>query len=295
MQRGKRKRLHVLRRSDLETHGVFVKIARLFAVPILNAIPSSVLQGAVRKFSPFGSKVIARPGTTHALEALYGEKRKPRGGFISRVADRFWNTVISQPKAVRNRLRIVESELEKEIVRALETKREIDVVNIGGGSSRAFIEIVSRLSKDRTFTIRITTIDKDPRAIELGKEIAAQYGVGDVFTWVQADARSLGTLVPADAFDIAEMVGLLDYFDREQSIALIAQVYRALRPGGMFIVANVYPNREMQFVRKVGWPAMYYKTEEHLFDILAGAGFSEDFAAVFAEPLKVHIIGIARK
>lgn len=282
-------RVHIFEHEELEHHPFYVKFLRFFTVPILNSIPSRVLQRLIRRTSPaYGAKVIERPGTTHSLEAMY-TKNKP--SFLQNLADFFWHNVVSQPKAVRNRLRIVEKILNDELVTA---SGNVQIFNLGGGSSRAIIGVVSR-HKDRALKIHVTTIDKDPRAIELGKETAHRFGVGEMFNWINDDVRNLRKLAAPNSADIVEMVGLLDYFDNASSMELIKEIYRIVKPSGVFIVANVHPNNESKFVTNVGWPRMHYKNTEELGNILNAAGFREEYMTIYFEPLKVHIVGVARK
>ena len=281
---------------DLERHSPLIKLTRFFVVPLLNIIPASFLQMIVRKFSPFGKKVIEKPGTTHSLEVMYSKPEALlRKNIFNKAADFFWNNIISQPKAIRNRLKVVEENLEEEIKRLLKKKNQIDLLTIGGGSSRAIIQTISQLLKNSKFNIKITNLDKDKKAIELGQEKAKQFRLEDIFTWVNGDVRSLKSFVKPLSFDIVEMVGLLDYFNSEESKMIVQDIYGVIKPGGLFIMANVYPNSEVSFVHNVGWPKMYYKTEGDLADILKVAGFKDETITLIFEPLKVHLVGLAKK
>ena len=85
------------------------------------------------------------------------------------------------------------------------------------------------------------------------------------------------------------MVGLLDYFSDENGTELIRSVYASLKPGGVFVVANVHPNEEMPFVTNLGWPFMYYRKPDDLKRLLALGGFSCE-PILIPEPLKVHVV-----
>lgn len=280
--------------NNLETHSMLIKMLRIFAIPILNVVPSETLKGFIRKYSPFGKNVIERPGTTHSLEEMYTKKSISKNGLLTRISDYYWDTVISQPKAIRNRLRVVRQNLIDEIGKLIKENKNINILDIGGGSSRAIIETASNFDGFDNI-VKVTNIDTDVKAIELGKEIAKDYNLDGVFTWINGNAKNLRSLVPNNSFEIVEMVGLLDYFNNERSIKLISDIYSKLRKNGLFIVGNVFPNSEVPFVSHVGWPKMYYKDINGMLEILTAAGFEKDSISLIFEPLKVHVVGLARK
>jgi len=281
--------------QNLEKHNIWVKLIRIFLVPMLNSIPAPSLQKFIIKFSPFGRSVIQKAGTAHSLEEMYVKKSfSPKKWHPYFLADFFWNTIISQPKAIRNRLKIVQVNLNEELSRLITDKKHVDMLNLGGGSSRAIIQTAANYD-GFDIVIRITNIDRDLKAIELGRNLAHEYGLADAFTWINNDVRNIKDLVPDNTFDVVEMVGLLDYFDNSESIKLIGDIFNKIKKDGLFIVGNVIPNSEVQFVENVGWPKMYYKTTDEMYDILEKAGFNKKSVKIILDPLKVHMVAMARK
>lgn len=284
--------------KNMERHNLAEKIIRIFSVPLLNHLPQSTVQGMMRSSSKDAKTVTHHGGSTIALEAMY--TRFHRGlfsrGFWHGIADYFWHHCISQPRALRNRLKLVEENIENEIRRLVRSGiGRINIVNLGGGSSRALIHTVSKLKKEGLqFKVMITNIDRDSKAIELGKKIAGDFGMEDSFRWINDDARSIKTIAQPESVDIIEMVGLLDYFNHEKAVSLTESIYETLKEDGLFIVANVFPNREMRFVRNTGWPKMYYRQPEDMEKILEEGGFEHE-PIIIKEPLKVHIIALVEK
>ena len=218
-----------------------------------------------------------------------------RGSFQA-FADLFWHHCVSQPKALRNRLKIVESNLEKEILRLANNQGNITILTIGGGSSRGIVQCLNRFQKNNlNCEIKVINIDKSQRAIDLSKEIAENFNLHESFEWIRDDARNIKFLVSKNSVDIVEMVGLLDYFSDEKGVEVVKQIYNVLKQKGLFIVGNVYPNVEMSFIRRSGWPEMYYRMPEDLSRILINSGFSENKEEIIYEPLKSHIIALIRK
>lgn len=131
----------IVPKGDLETHGVLTASVRVVTVPVLNALPGPVIKKMMQRTSCDASTVVAKGGSTHALEAMYTryERRLFLRGLLQGVADAFWHHVVSQPKALRNRLRIVRQLVEAETIAAIH-KRErqncsqpVRILSVAGG------------------------------------------------------------------------------------------------------------------------------------------------------------------
>ena len=210
------------------------------------------------------------------------------------LADLFWHHCISQPKALRNRLKLVERNLELEVFKIFKENKDIElpitILSVGGGSARALIHSIHRLiKKGHSLKLKVINIDSDVRAIEFGKKLSTKYNLQDIFDWINDDAKNIDSLVAKESIDIVEMVGLLDYFSKENGAQLIKKILGVLKAGGAFIVANVHPNEEMPFVDHLGWPHMYYRYPNDLINVLKAGNFLKTPQIIF-EPLKVHII-----
>lgn len=280
-----------------ERHSLPIKILRIIAVPVLNNIPKGFLKKIARASSKDAFNIVGSVGSTHALEVMYGRHSRKlfSRGVLQGIADFFWHHVISQLKAVRNRLKIVEIALEEELSKRIDGgENEINILTVGGGSCRAIIHTISRLAKKHPkIKIKVTNIDKDARAIELGKKISTDFAVDNCFKWINDSAFNISSLIPENSMDIVEMVGLLDYFDYEKGKNVLTQINNVLKQNSCFIVANVYPNSEIKFVENVGWPRMCYRTKEDFIKLIKDSGFSK--LETIIEPLRVHIIGLAKK
>ena len=290
--------IEIAKGKKFETHNIFVKILRLILVPIINNLPNSLLRKIANSSSHDANTILNTVGSTHALEVMYTryQRRLLARGLFQGIADFFWHHIISQLKAVRNRLEIVEESLEAELTKKISNgEKEIKILTVGGGSCRAIIHTASRLlQKYSGVKIEITNIDKDPKVIKLGQQIAETFNVAESFNWINGNASKISELVPENSVDIVEMVGLMDYFNQDKAVNILGQIHNTLKDGGFLIIANIQPNSEMKFVKNVGWLDMYYRTREDFSKIIHGAGFSKELKIIF-EPLKIHIIGLARK
>lgn len=287
--------------QKMEVHGWFIKFVRIFTVPLFNVLPGFLIKKTMRATSNDAVDIIGNVGSAVALEVMYTryDRNLFAKGILRGLGNLFWHNLISQSKAARNRLRIVEDILKKEIEKDIleyEVSEEIALLTIGGGSCRAIIETISSfLDKDPKCQIKVTNIDKSQEAIALGKKTAANFRISQNFSWVNDKASNLKLIAKQNSVNIIEMVGLLDYFSDEKATEVISQIYACLKAGGLFITGNVYPHSEMPFINKIGWPKMYYRQEDDIANIFEKAGFSLEPAKFFLEPLKSHIVAIARK
>lgn len=280
--------MKILTDEKLESHGLLIKLVRFFTVPILNALPASLIQKMMRKSSHDAATVVAKGGSTHALEAMYTRYHRSlfSRGFLQGIADLFWHHLVSQPKALRNRLRIVQLLLEKEI---RTRNAPVSILSIAGGSARSLIGTLATVRSGHfPHATQVVVLDKDETALEVGERIAASVGVGDCFEWIHGNANETASLLPNRKFDIVEIVGLLDYFDAERTRRLLGNVRNTMNAKGVLLVANVSPNEEQPFVHKTGWPFMHYRTANNFAHLIEQAGFA--VRDTITEPLGVHTV-----
>jgi SAM-dependent methyltransferase len=276
-----------------EEHGLLAKTFRTATVPLFNVLPERIVRKLLG-LSPDGAMIMNHCGSTLALEVMYAwhEKDPFASGVLGGLASVLWNHLISQPKAMRNRLRIVQKILRERIAGRLCTSRagEVSILSLGGGSSRALIQAISDLEPlAARHSVRVVNLDRDEKAAVLGRQLAERYGVSGAFRWVEGNAKDLHAVAKDGSVDIVEMVGLFDYFPERIGELMLRRIHRKLKPGGTLVLANVHPHDEMSFVSKIGWPKMTYRKPENLRDGLAAAGFEKPPEIIF-EPMGVHMI-----
>lgn len=285
----------ILTLENFERHGLLVRLIRIFTVPLLNVLPSETVRYFMRLSSHDAATVIAHGGSTNALEIMYTRYHRKlfSRGFLQGSADLFWHHVVSQPKALRNRLRIVEHLVSRFLDQHSSHERTdgLAILSIAGGSARAVIQAVHERKKHKGFPkLSVVTLDRDERALILGRKLALSLGVAEIFSWVRGDVRTFKEISPTNRYDLIEMVGLLDYFSNERAHTLLTEIRSRLKPGGRLITANIRPNSEIAFIQKTGWPQMYYRTPTDLCILLAEAGFPKDGMIFYDEPLDVHAV-----
>jgi SAM-dependent methyltransferase len=268
-------------------------VVSLVLSPVLNNLPKS-FNKLIKKTDKAAASVIDNVTNHDALETLYskGKRFKPK-----KILQKLFQTVwfnLGNSKAVRNRLKLVIKEIGTHLENIASTDREINVISIASGSSRAVVEVVENSHYLKGTNLSITFLDKNPLAIEYSKSLSKNISHFDL-EWIN---DTVGNFFKSDIkkkFDVVEIVGLFDYFSDEKVLQTLQSIHSVLQEGGIVITANINHNREERFITDVvGWP-MVYRTAEQLAKLTHDAGFSYDTMKVFYEPLKIHGMVVAKK
>jgi len=264
---------------------------------ILNNIPPR-LRNLIKKSNRSAKKIIEEATTHGAIETLYkfGEPEHANT-FLQKFFHYIWFTT-DNPKAVRNRLRLVTRELKNAIKEHLLQNKNIKILSIAAGSARAIFDAISLDELKSEKIVNVTFLDKNPKANEYSQRLSAErnYPKNYKFQWVVDTAGNFPNyLKDNDSPNIVEIVGLLDYFNNEAIEKLARLIYKNLEPGGIFITSNIVDNSERKFITEVvGWDMIYKKPEE-FFEIAKKVGFLPENIKILYEPFKIHFVMIARK
>lgn len=257
------------------------KLINIFWLPFLNLLPEFSRKW-IAKSSLEASIVIEQAKNFKALESMYNYDNKHHT-FCTGI----WLNLINC-KAIRNRLRLVKKLIVKAIIKS--RKDEIRIASIGSGSARAILETIKEFP-DIKFSCLFLDISRS--AINYSRELALSLGL-DVSTmeWRRDSVDNFSTIVAEFKPDIVEMVGLLDYFNQNESIVLVSKIASVLSKKGVFLVSNVCDNPERPFVTTViKWSSMTYKDIADMKNIIIEGGFDPQESKLYLEPLKVHAIG----
>ena len=226
-------------------------------------------------------------GTWRALELLYDRHAERTPGFKG-VLDRFWCGLMNA-QAVRNRLVIVQEEL-AEAIRSL-GRSDVRLMELASGSAVGALEVMRQL-KNEGITVHALLTDTDQAALDYSLKLAEQYGLADQVEVAKLNALKMRPLARRFKPDVVEMVGLLDYFNRETALHLFQQIADCLPDGGLFLTGNVMPNIEAFVVHGAfEWPSMTYRRAPELADLLVEGGFTLVHGRV--EPLRIHVVTVA--
>lgn len=294
--KGKKIRTRVLTQDNegFERHSWVTRIVRIPIVWILGALPTWVGRNFFLVFSrPNGDARIACrwPATYKPLEQMYTFwARKTKGE--TNFSDNFWELFLSNARAIRNRLKLLEQELSKAIQEVARRKGEVNLLSLGSGSARGVFETINKL--DGQYPVRIKLIDTSRGALNFSKKLALSYGISDMEQHRDL-AQNLEKYYNKDFQpDVIEMVGLLDYFPHKEALELIKKIYKILSAEGWLLVSNVIPNLEAPFVTKaINW-SLIYRSPTELGNLLLESGFQKETKIVI-EPLKVYALAVAKK
>lgn len=279
----------------LETNSFLKNIFNFFFIPILNSLPKN-FKHLIRKTNNSASVVIDNATSHKALEVLYS-----KGELFSlrKIGDSFFKYIwfnINNSKAVRNRLKFVTRELRKHLQSISNSDKEINILSIASGSSRAIIETVKDGHYLRNAKLSITFLDKNNDAIEYSKKLSTQIDHLPIkLEWINDSAGNFLRNPSYKKYDIVEIVGLLDYFSDEKVVEAFRGIYSILESGGILITSNINHNVEEKFItRVIDWP-MVYRTVEELAELVKQSGFDYNCIKCFYEPFKIHGIVVAKK
>ncbi len=273
-------------RESMETVSLFQKFACFFVFLISNRLGRILFVDT----NTLGRRIKKYATTYRALEDIYTYSRtESRGkGLFERIfTDILFHFV--NAKGVRNRLRVIERELQKVII-SLHKKR-VHIMSLGSGSARAILETIS--VKTNGVVCDVTMVDKSRAALMYSQKIAAALGLDGNLVWVKGLLEEFIKNGKDHPPDIVEMAGIMDYFSEDTAVEVLKQIHRLLLPGGALITCNICVNPERQFLEKVlGW-YMVYRDAGQLARIMKQAGFQE--FKIIQEPLSIHNIVIGHK
>lgn len=279
----------------LESNNFFKKIFNLLFIPILNLLPRN-FKHIIKKTNKSASVVIDNATNHKALEVLYS---KGELFSLKKIGAKFFQYVwfnINNSKAVRNRLKLVKRELRNHLELISKFDRDIEVLSIASGSSRAIIEVVKHGRYLSNSKLSITFLDKNENAINYSKNLSTDISHLPIkLEWIHDSAGNFLRNAPNKKYDIVEIVGLLDYFNDDKMLETFRGIYNILQPGGVLITSNISHNSEEKFITNViDWP-MIYRTAEELANLVNKSGFEYNNMKVFYEPLKIHGMVVAKK
>ena len=183
---------------------------------------------------PFTRRAYQKPrgyaGDAPMLDLVYADARPPE---LSDLGNRLYDWALPKPGAESVRAR-------REILAGI-----IDTVAAERPSPRILSVACGHLREaQRSTAVRdgkiaeLVALDQDRESLALVAREQSEFKV----TPVQANIRRLLGGTSYGTFDLAYAAGLYDYLDESVAQMLTASMFRALRPGGLLVVANFAPD-----------------------------------------------------
>lgn len=155
----------------LETNSFLRRFFNFFLVPTLNNLPKGFKE-KIKKSNKAAKEVIDNATNHNALEVLYNKGNSfSTKNLVKIIFQKVWFNM-DNSKAVRNRLRFVKRELTTHLESIAKKDREINIISIASGSSRAIIEVVKDVDYLDETKLSLTFLDKNPEAIKYSKDLS---------------------------------------------------------------------------------------------------------------------------
>lgn len=272
--------------AGYERSGYLYSIFSYCVAKVFLLLPRTMLLKMINSTIP-AKKVVDTVTTHEALEVLYINPSSHKEAGLKRAANKFWFH-LRNPKAVRNRLKLVKKILYNTIMN--NTNDQVRILSLGSGSARAVLETVKDFQEEKHFFIKL--LDLNPVALEYSRALAATLGITEIIEYYNEKLSDLSKVFHEE-YDIIEMVGLLDYIEEEKAIRVFKKIHSSLKPGGTLITCNISNNIEKAFVTEVINWKMIYRSSQDLIHLLSEAGFND--IEIQYEPLKIHAVTIGHK
>lgn len=288
-------------RLNYEKNNIITRSFNFFAALFLNSLPPKVGNFLIDKTTSTGKEIRNKATTYYALDTLYTtHKFSTKNGFLKGTIEYLWFK-LGNPRAVRNRLKLVKKFLEIIILErtANDSDKKMRIFSLGCGSARAITETLYKLKTEGQLNksiFEIKLLDKAPEALELSKKIIHEHSLDEnCFSFIVDKVRNFDIYLNGGLADVIEMVGVLDYLENIDAIEIFKKIHTNLEEGGFFITANIRKNREVPFVTKTIKWHMIYREPSDLLNILLAAGFDKTKIKIVYEPLKIHGVAICQK
>ena len=158
----------------------------------------------------------------------------------------------------------------------------IDIADFGCGSGHA-INLLAKTFPES----RCTGYDFSTEALETGQTEATQMGLSNV----TFKAQDLAQLDIAEAFDT--ILAFDAIHDQAQPAKVLANIHRALRPGGVFLMVDVKASSNLEDNRTIPWASWLYTVSTmHCMTVSLSEG-GAGLGTAWGEQLAVSMLGDA--
>ena len=208
---------------NYEIDNFFNRFYDSLIIIFLKLTPHFLIEFLINKTSKKARKVKEKATTYYALDRLYaGNKLSFKRGFLRGFVDYFWFN-LRNPRAVRNRLKLVKKILEEIIIKKIERKQNkfINFLSLGCGSARAIVGVIYRNKKINPNILDIKLLDKEEEALKYSQKLILKNQLGKYhFSFILDKINNFDRYLNSDHLDIIEMVGVLDYLSDEKAIEI---------------------------------------------------------------------------
>jgi 1-acyl-sn-glycerol-3-phosphate acyltransferase len=282
---------------NLEKPSLLLRLLHFCLIFVLN---SKIFSFLIKKLTKEGKIVSQNPGSALSMEVVYTLNNKNIFSLKSfnDFAVFIFDRVLFQTKALRNRLNIVKKLL-KESLLEMQSKEEIKILSLGGGSLRSILSAIAEINNPKLVNkIEIVSVDTDLSSVELVEKVKKEVGLENIKIKI-LNIDSLDFLKNIEKhgqqkFDLVEVIGLIDYLKEDIVINKLNLIYNIMKNKSFIIFSNIAPNNEAKFLENINWPHLYYRNVVDLVYILKKTTFKKA-SKIIEEPLSIHNIVYIKK
>jgi SAM-dependent methyltransferase len=176
-------------------------------------------------------------------------------------------------ESLRNRFFMVRDELCLFLQERAHESVGLDVISVPCGIPRDLVAGIEefRLAGGVMLGVHFHVLDLDENVLGQSQTFAAEHGV--VLSIHHGDALDGRTYV--GQFDFITSTGLGEFLDDAQLRSLYTILYRALRPGGVFVTSAMRRLRFSDYLLRMAELHVHYRSTEDLAACARVAGFSQ--------------------
>lgn len=231
--------------------------------------------------------------TDAALQVIYNYKFKP-WRLLWALGDSLWQGSCNC-RSVRARGQFVQDAVQILLAHVIQVDNSRDrkiVVSLGSGSASKLLQGIVNNGFDKS-KLKIFLVDRNPQELKIGYKNAKRLGLEKVVEFQEMTiSRFLKKIASSKSVDLFEMVGMADYFKDRHFRRYLESIYDKLKPGGIFLGANISSKKEIQYAHGAAcWPEMYYRSRERITRDLEEVGFEK----VWTEEAGLYTVWVAQK
>jgi len=161
---------------------------------------------------------------------------------------------------------------------------EVSWVSLACGAAVPVLDAMSTLrEQDSDKNVHLTLVDYDPTALNFAEFLANKQGLVAEEDYTIEKANLIREMIVSDgfvkshgeeSFDMVDMLGIFEYFDKDMSAKMLQNAYRLVKPGGVLVLGNMldtHRNLDLN-QRAIGWPSIKPRSIDEITEILNQAG-----------------------
>jgi len=161
-------------------------------------------------------------------------------------------------------------------------RRNLRTASLACGAAGPMRDLVCDIRAAGGEFAQLNLVDMDPMALATASSVLGPVSGDAVFHLQNLSNGSLTRYLAPQSIDIADLLGLFEYFPDHLAARLLGRVREIMRPGGIVVFGNMVKDRGQQkfFTDVVAWPRLLQRSIAETLAIIARAGFDPTAVSV---------------